>query len=46
MRMRAALVMAATLVVCLAGEAFGQGFQGGLRGAISRPPEASFQPSR
>src|SRR5690242_12767441 len=34
MRMRAALVVAATLVVCLAGNAFGQGFQGGLRGAI------------
>src|SRR5215475_5814948 len=33
MRMRAALVLAATLGVCHA-TAFGQGFQGGLRGAI------------
>src|SRR5256885_15688192 len=34
MRMRAALMLASTLVVCVAGEAFGQGFQGGLRGSV------------
>src|SRR2546430_2282574 len=34
MRLRAALGLAALIVVCLAGAAFGQGFQGGLRGAI------------
>ena len=34
MRLRAALGLAALVVVCLAGAAFGQGFQGGLRGAI------------
>src|SRR5437868_12179954 len=34
MKMRAALVLAATLVVSFGVAAFGQGFQGGLRGAI------------
>ena len=34
MRLRAALALAAVGVVCVAGYAAGQGFQGGLRGAI------------
>src|SRR5260221_5250011 len=34
MRLRAALALAAAFVVSLAGNASGQGFQGGLRGAI------------
>src|SRR5947208_6107625 len=34
MRLRAALALAAAVVVSLAGNASGQGFQGGLRGAI------------
>jgi hypothetical protein len=34
MRMRAALVLAAILVVSYTSSAFGQGFQGGLRGSI------------
>src|SRR6267142_5474847 len=34
MNMRAALVLAATLMVSLATNVFGQGFQGGLRGSI------------
>src|SRR5262245_25904483 len=34
MRLRAALGLAALVVVSLAGDVFGQGFQGGLRGAI------------
>src|SRR5207249_1339566 len=34
MRMRAALALAALLVVTTAGALFGQGFQGGLRGSI------------
>src|SRR5262252_2665899 len=34
MRLPAAVVLAALVVVCLAGEVLGQGFQGGLRGAI------------
>src|SRR5258708_4628408 len=34
MRFRAALMLGALLVVATAGSVFGQGFQGGLRGAI------------
>ena len=34
MRLRAALFLAASVVVCLVGDVSGQGFQGGLRGAI------------
>lgn len=34
MRFRAALVLGAMLVAATAGAAWGQGFQGGLRGAI------------
>ncbi len=34
MRFRAALVLGALLVVAMSGSAFGQGFQGGLRGSI------------
>ena len=34
MRMRAALVLAAILVVSYTSNAFGQGFQGGLRGSV------------
>src|ERR1700741_1327397 len=34
MNIRAALVLAATLVVSLATNLFGQGFQGGLRGSL------------
>src|SRR3954466_8302084 len=34
MRFRAALIVGALLVVATAGTAFGQGFQGGLRGSI------------
>src|ERR1700752_3792643 len=34
MRFRAALVVAALLAVVTSGPAFGQGFQGGLRGSI------------
>jgi hypothetical protein len=37
MRLRAALFLAASVVVSLAGDAYGQGFQGGLRGAIKDP---------
>src|SRR5262249_13117256 len=37
MRFRAALVFAAILAVAVAASAFGQGFQGGLRGAIKDP---------
>src|SRR3954466_7095815 len=37
MRLRAALFLAASVVVSLVGDAYGQGFQGGLRGAIKDP---------
>src|SRR4051795_11789917 len=34
MRFRATLILGALLVVAMAGSAFGQGFQGGLRGSV------------